>query len=93
MLVIKDLRDSHRVKADSHRRYFIPRLKIKNYNIQIDERSFYDLPFNDLIKQYDEIRKASTGQGDDYTTACLLDFAYFKNNYRPIAADLSKKKL
>ena len=91
MLVIKDLRDSRRVKADSHRRYFIPRLKIKNYNIQIDERNFYDLPFNDLIKQYDEVRKASTGQGDDYTTACLLDFAYFKNNYRLIAADLSKK--
>ena len=33
---------------------------------------------NDLIKQYDELRKVSTGQGDDYTTGCLLDFAYFK---------------
>ena len=44
------------------------------------------------IKQYDEIRKISTGQGDDYATGCLLDFAYFKNNYRLIAADLSKEK-
>ena len=26
----------------------------------------------------DEIRKISTGQGDDYTTGCLLDFAYFE---------------
>ena len=34
----------------------------------------------------------STGQGDDYTTGCLLDFVYFKNNYRLIAADLSKQK-
>ena len=35
---------------------------------------------NDLIKQYDEIRKISTGQGDDYTTGCLLDFAYCEKN-------------
>ena len=35
----------------------------------------------------------STGQGDDYTTGCLLDFAYFKNNCRLISADLSKQKL
>ena len=44
------------------------------------------------IKQCNEIRKISTGQGDDYTTGCLLDFAYFEKNYRPIAADLSKQK-
>ena len=35
-------------------------------------------PINDSIKQFDEIRKISTGQGDDYTTGCLLDFAYFE---------------
>ena len=34
----------------------------------------------------------STGQGDDYTTGCLLDFAYFEKNYRLIDADLSKQK-
>ena len=45
-----------------------------------------------LIKRYDEVRKISIGQGDDYTTGCLLDFSDFKNNYRLIAADLSKKK-
>ena len=80
------------VTANSHRRYFLPRIKIENYNIEIDGRNFYDQPINDLIKQYDEIRKKSTGQGDDYTTGCLLDFAYFKKNYRLIAADLSKQK-
>ena len=63
---------------NSYRRYFLPRLKIKNYNIEIDGRNFYDQSINDLIKQYDEIRKISTGQGDDYTTGCLLDFAYFE---------------
>ena len=45
-----------------------------------------------MIKQYDEIRKVSTGCGDDYTTGCLLDYAYFKDNYRLIAVDLSKQK-
>ena len=77
---------------DSYRKYFHPRLKIKNYNIKIDGRNLYDWWVNDLIKQYDEVRKISTGQGDDYTTGCLLDFAYFEKNYRLIAADLSKQK-
>ena len=80
------------VTADSHRRYSLPRIKIESYNIEIDGRNFYDQPINDLIKQYDEVRKISTGQGDDYTTGCLLDFAYFEKNYRLIAADLSKQK-
>ena len=38
------------------------------------------------------IRKISTGQGDDYTTGCLLDFSYCEKNYRLIAAVLSKQK-
>ena len=74
---------------NSYRKYFLWRLWITNYNIKIDGRSFYDQPINDLIKQYDEVRKKSTGQGDDYTTGCLLDFVYFKKNYKLIAADLS----
>ena len=80
------------VTADSHKIYFLPRIKINDYNIEIDGRNFYDQPINDSIKQYDEVRKVSTGQGDDYTTGCLLDFAYFEKNYRLIAADLSKQK-
>ena len=58
----------------------------------IHGRSFYDQPINDLVKQFDEIRKMSTGYGDDYTTGCLLDYAYFKDNCRLIAVDLSKQK-
>ena len=80
------------VTADSHRRYFPPRIKIENYNIEIDWRNFYDQPVNDSIKQYDEVRKISIGQSDDYTTGCLLDFAYFQRNYILIAVDLSKQK-
>ena len=82
---------NNQVSVDSYKKYFLPRVKIENYNIEIDGRNFYDQPINDSIKQYDEIRKISTGQGDDYTTGCLLDFAYFEKNYRLVAADLSKK--
>ena len=51
----------------------------------------YDQPINDIIKQYDETRKIETGQGDDYTTGCLLDYQYFKDHYNLIAIDLSKQ--
>ena len=80
VLAYIDQGGANRVTADSHRKYFLPRIKIENYNIEIDGRNFYDQPINDSIKQYDEIRKISTGQGDDYTTGCLLDFAYFGKN-------------
>ena len=68
----------NQVSIDSSKKYFLPRVKIENYNIEIDGRNFYDQPINDSIKQYDAARKKSTGQGDDYTTGCLLDFAYLK---------------
>ena len=58
----------------------------------VDAKNFYDQPINNLIKQYDEVRKVSTGQGDDSTIGCFLDYAYFKDNYRLIAVNLSKQK-
>ena len=85
-------RENNDATENSHRKYFLPRVKIESYNIEIDGRNFYDQPINDSFKQYDEVRKVSTVQGDDYTTVCLLDFAYFEENYKLIAADLSKQK-
>ena len=79
--------------AKSYRKYFLPRIKIENYSIEIDGRTFYDQTINDSIKQYHEIRKISTGQGDDYSNGCLLDFSYFEKNYRLIAVDSSKQKV
>ena len=66
---------------NSFKKYFLPRVKMENYNIEIDGRNFYDQSINDSNKQYDEVRKTSAGQGDDYTTGCLLDFAYFEKKY------------
>ena len=77
---------------NSYKKYFLPRDKIDNYNFEIDGRNFYDQTINGSIKQYDKIRKILIGQGDDYTTGCILDFAYFEKSYRLIAADLSKQK-
>ena len=75
-----------------NKKYFLPREEVINYIVLIDGRNFYDQPVTDLIKQYDEVRKVSTGQSDDCTTGCLLDYAYIKGNYRLIAIDLSKQK-
>ena len=83
---------ANRVLRNSHTKYFLPRVNITNYNVLIHGRNFYDQPINDLIKQYDKIRKIATGQGDDYTTRCLLDYQYFKDHYNLITIDLSKQK-
>ena len=47
---------------------------------------------NFMISQLSNTTKSEKYQGDDYTSGCLLDFAYFEKNYRLIAADLSKQK-
>ena len=84
--------NDNQVSVDFYKNYFLPRIKIKNWNIEIDGRNFYDQPMNESIKQYGEIRKKSTGQCHDYTTGCLLDFAYLEKKYRLIAIDASKQK-
>ena len=52
---------ANKVKRNSDRRYFLPRVNITNYNVLIDGRNFCDQPINYLMKQYDEIRKIATG--------------------------------
>ena len=79
----------NRVQRNSHRKHFLPRIDITNYNVLIDGRNFYDQPISDQIRKYDEIRKITTGKGDDYTTGYLLDYKYFKVHYRLTAVDLS----
>ena len=83
---------ANKVERDCHRKYFLPRVNITNYNVLIVWTNFYDQPINDQIKKYDEIRKISTGKRDDYTTGCLLDYQCFKDHYQLIAVDLSKQK-
>ena len=70
--------------------YFLPRAEINNCNVLIDGIRFYDQPANDLIKQYNEVRNVSTGPRCWLYYRMFVRFAYFKENYRLIAADLSK---
>ena len=58
---------------ESHKQYYLPALEIKDYNVMIDGRYFFDQPIKSDLKTYDNIRKIATGQGDDYTTGCLLE--------------------
>ena len=58
----------------------------------IDGKNVFDQPIKSYIKTYENIRKIKTGQRDDYTTGCLLDYNYFKNHYKMIALDLSKQQ-
>ena len=58
----------------------------------IDGKNLFDQPINRKLKTYKNIIKIPTCQGDDYTTGCLLDYSYFKENYEMIAIDFSKQK-
>ena len=59
----------------------------------IDGKNYFDQPINNDFKTYENIRKIATGQEDDYTTTCLLDYPYFKESYKMIAIDLSKQQV
>ena len=62
----------------------------------VDGRNLFDQPINSMNKTYGNIRRIATGQGDDYTTGCLLDYSYFNENdcnrYEMIAIDLSEQQ-
>ena len=79
-------------KRFRHRRYYLPKGIIKNYNVIINGKNFYDQAIDSDIKRYEEIRKLTTEQGEDYTAGCLLGYDYIKNYCRLIAVDLSRQK-
>ena len=81
--------DNDRTSDD---RYFLPNVEIKDYNIAINGENSFDQPTKNNKTTYDNIRKIATGQGDDYTTGCFLDYPYFKDTYKMIAVDLSKQQ-
>ena len=64
----------------SHSTYYLPKVEIRDYNVMINGKSFSDQSINNSFKTYENIRKIATGQGDDYTTGCLLDYSYFKDH-------------
>ena len=77
----------------SNLRYYLPKVEVKDDNVWIDGRNVFDQPINNIIKNYENIRKIATGKEDDYTTGCLLDYSYFKENYKMVVINLGKKQV
>ena len=76
-------------RKDSFSHYYVPNIRIKDFNILIDGKRFFDLPVKNEEEAYEKVIDMSNN--NDYTTGNLLDFAYFKQNYKLIAIDLSKQ--
>ena len=74
---------------DSFSDYYVPNIEIKDFNVLIDGKSFFDLPVKNEEEAHEKIIDMSNH--NDYTPGNLLDFVYFKENYKLIAIDLSKQ--
>ena len=57
-----------------------------------DGQNVFDQPVKNNLRTNENIRKITTGQRDEYTTGCLLDYNYFNNYFKMIVIDLSKQQ-
>ena len=83
------IRDDAGDDRDSPSDYYVPKVEIKDFNVLIDRKSFFDLSVKNEEEAYEKIMDMDNN--NDYTTGNLLDFGNFKENYKLIAIDLSKK--
>ena len=84
--------DNNQATRNGQQKYYLLRIDFKKYNVIIDGRNFYDNPIESDIEKYRELKKVMIGKGEDYTTGSLLDYDYFKKDYKLVAVDLSKQK-
>ena len=75
-----------------HKKYYLPTVETKNYNVMIDGKNIFDQPVKSRVRTYDNIQKIATGQGDNYTIDCLLDCNYFNNYYKMVKIDSRKQQ-
>ena len=69
--------------------YYVPKVEIKDYNVIIDGKPFFEIPVKNSEETYEKIIEISKNR--DYTTGNLLDYEYFKDHYTLIAIDVSKQ--
>ena len=69
-----------------HTGYCLPKVETKDYIVKNDGRNIFDKWW------FKNIRTIATGHGDDYTTSCILDYHYFKENYMMTGIDLGKQQ-
>ena len=89
LFVLSFWRTNQGDNRDSFSHCYVPSVEIKDFNVLIDRKSFFDLPVKNEEEAYEKIIGMSNN--NDYTTGNLLDFVYFKENYKLIAIDLSKQ--
>ena len=88
LFVLSFPRNNNTDSRYSFSNYYVPKVRVNDFNVLIDGKSFFDLPVKNEEEAYEKIIEMS--RNNDYTTGNLLDFAYFKENYRIIAIDLSR---
>ena len=68
---------------------YVPKVKINDFNALIDGKIFFDL----LVKNEKEAceKMIEMSHNNDYTTGNLLNFDYFKKNYKLVAINLNKQ--
>ena len=73
----------------SFSKYYVPKVEIKNFNVLIDGKPFFEI----LVKNKEDVYEAiiEMTKNNDYTTGNFLDYEYFKDHYKLIAIDLSKQ--
>ena len=81
--------DTQRTSAKG---YYLPNVEIKDHNVMINGENFSDQPIINSKVTYNNIKNICTGSGNDCTTGSLVDYPYFKDNYRMIAVDLRKQQ-
>ena len=73
----------------SFSKYHVSNVQIKDFNVLIDGKSFFDIPIKNRKETFEQT--IEMGRNNDYTTGNLLDYEYFSKHYRLIAIDLSKQ--
>ena len=89
LLVLSFPRNNNTDSRYSYSNYCVTKVEINDFNVLIDGKFFFDLPVKSAKEAYEKIIEISNN--NDYTIGNLLDFAYFKKNYKLIAIDLSKQ--
>ena len=89
LFVLSFSRNNNTDNRGSFSDYYVPNVEIKDFNFLIDGKSFFGFPVKNEEEAHEKIIEMSNN--NDYTTGNLLDFGYFKENYKLIAIDLSKQ--
>ena len=84
LFVLSFPRNNNTDSRYSFSNYYVTKVQIKDFNVLIDGKSFFDLSVKNE-EVYEKIIEMSNN--NDYKTGNLLDFAYFKKHYKLIAID------